>query len=363
MKVAVLGASGFIGTRIVEMMRLDGGDEVRPVVRSPAHLARLSKFSLDSRIADARDEPALTVAFAGCDVVVHAIAGSADMIVAGVAPVYRAAQRARVRRLIYLSSASVHGQAPLAGTTEESPLSDRQVLEYNNAKVRAERLLQSLRARGDVEVVILRPSIVFGPRSFWVGNFADALLSDQAYLVNNGKGICNSIYVDNLVHGIKLAASSASADRHAFFLSDEEEVTWHDLYKPIAEAVGFNLDQVQNVEPVFPTAPSSFLKRAKASSAARAAASMLPQRLRRALSAGFAAGQNQRRTHSPWAPPNLQTRASIEMSLLYTCTVRLSDCRARRILGYRPLITFSEACQRTVGWLEFAGYPLVSSPA
>ena len=188
-KVAVVGANGFIGTRIVEMFTLNCFAEVRPVVQNYSSLARASRFNLDSRVADAFDQKALEAAFQGCDVVVHAVAGDIKTVLGTLRPVYGAAQKAGVHRLVYLSSASVHGQAPQPGTDEDSVLSDRQVLPYNNAKVRAERALSQLRSQGDVEIVILRPGIVFGPRSSWVSNFADHLLSGNAALLNRGQGI------------------------------------------------------------------------------------------------------------------------------------------------------------------------------
>jgi nucleoside-diphosphate-sugar epimerase len=47
------------------------------------------------------------------------------------------------------------------------------------------------------------------------------------------------------------------------------------------------------------------------------------------------------------------------MCLLYTCRYKLSDEKAQRLLGYRPAVSFSEGCDRTTGWMEFAGYPVV----
>src|SRR4030095_6944302 len=134
-------------------------------------------FDLDGAVADVFDQTALRHAFADCAVVVHAVAGDPTVIVGSLAPVYRAAQAAGVRRLVYLSPASVHGQAPAPGTNEESPLNEHQPLAYNNAKVRAERALLKLREQGDVEVVLLRPGIVWGPRSAWIANFTTALLA------------------------------------------------------------------------------------------------------------------------------------------------------------------------------------------
>ena len=122
MTIAIVGANGFIGGRAVEMLHLESKFKLRPVVRSYASLARLARFKLDWKIADARDERALRQSFEGCEFVIHAVTGDPRTILDTLAPVYRAADACGVRRLIYLSTASVHGQAPAAGTDEWTPL-------------------------------------------------------------------------------------------------------------------------------------------------------------------------------------------------------------------------------------------------
>ena len=61
-RMAILGAGGFIGNRAVEMLHLGGRFEVIPVVRTAQSLALASRFELDSRVADGRDKAALGVA-------------------------------------------------------------------------------------------------------------------------------------------------------------------------------------------------------------------------------------------------------------------------------------------------------------
>jgi nucleoside-diphosphate-sugar epimerase len=361
-KVAVLGGGGFIGTRLVEMLHLEGMTEVRPVVRRVSSLARPSRFWLDCRVADAFDRKALRTAFSGCEAVVHAVAGDPGVILGTLAPAYEAAEEAGVRRLVYLSTASVHGQAPEAGTTEESPLRRRQTLEYNNAKVRAELRLRRLRARGSVELVLLRPGIVFGPRSSWVSSFADALLEGTAYLIDRGSGVCNSIYVDNLVHAIRAALTAPGVDGEAFLLGDREQVTWADLYRPIAAALGFDLASVAeaSVPPRVPALRKS-LDRALASKTARRASSILPGRVRRAARSALAPLEAAPSTSS-WALPRARKAvATPEMALLYRCRYKLPFDKAARILGYEPRVPFDLGCRRTVAWLEFAGYPVIDA--
>jgi 2-alkyl-3-oxoalkanoate reductase len=355
-RVAVLGASGFIGSRLCEMMHLGAMAEMRPVVRTPSGMALLSRLRIEGRVADALDERALTSAFEGCDVVVHAVAGSPDLITGSLAPVYNAAQQAGARRLVYLSTASVHGQSPAPGTTEESPIAGQQPIPYNNAKVRAEQMLRRLRQRGTVELIMLRPGIVFGPRSYWVGSFAEALLSGQAYQMAHGRGICNSLYVDNLVHAIFLALSAPGVDGEAFLIGDQETVTWADLYRPIAEFLGFNFHKLPHAHAVTATRGKQRQHSPARSSAFRTLASRLPPHLRKAISTAIAP-VSRPPPNSPWDPkPTSNIEATLEMSLLYQCQYKFPTDKAKRLLGYDPPVTFLEGCRRTVDWLKFAAY-------
>jgi nucleoside-diphosphate-sugar epimerase len=289
---------------MTEMLHLNGWAEARPIVRRFAALAPLSRFDLDCRIADAFDHAGLRAAFRGCEVVIHAVAGDRRTILGTLATTYDSAQEAGVRRLIYLSTASVHGQTPMPGTNEDSPLNDRQCLPYNNSKVHAEWKLHKLRSRGTVEVVILRPGLVTGPRSSWIVNFAEDLLAGRAYLNNRGRGICNSIYIDNLVHAIYLSATGAGIDKHAFLVGDQETVTWSDLYRPVAGALGFDIAQVP--EAILPANTATWFDRLKkiyASEHGQALLSVFPMRLKRAVVSALSSYFRQSSPLSPWTMP------------------------------------------------------------
>jgi 2-alkyl-3-oxoalkanoate reductase len=367
--VAILGANGCIGRRLVEYLHLGGLAQVRPVVRRPNALAGLAVFDLDFRVADALDGEALQRALAGCEVLVHCVAGDARTIVGAVGPAYAAAQRAGVRRLVYLSSASVHGQAPTPGTDESSVLRDDQPIAYNNAKVRAERQLQQLRAGGDVELVILRPGIVTGPRSYWVGRFASALVAGTASLVNGGQGICNSLHVDNLAHAVHLAMHAREADGHAFLLGDAETVRWADLYRPIAGALGFDLADLPTA--VYRPARTRLLDRIELLQRHKVVGPVLariPKRVRRIayvalVSPVQVSGQGSPWTHPDWSAgaPSAPT-ATLEMDLLGRCGYKLPHAKAQALLGYEPVVSFEEGMRRTLGWLQFAGFPVSTLP-
>jgi nucleoside-diphosphate-sugar epimerase len=350
-KVGILGANGFIGSRLVEIYHLDGRAEVRPIVRRASALASASRFALDGHVADALDQAALEAAFDGCDAVIHAVAGDPQTITGSMIPVYQAAAKAGCQRLIYLSTASVHGQSPAPGTTEDSALSVRQPIEYNNAKVRAERILADMRRSERLETVVLRPGIVFGPRSRWVAALADDLLAGRAYLVDGGNGICNSIYVDNLAHAVWLALQTPGAAGRVYFVGDRETVTWREFYRPVVAALGMDLQQVPNVE----YRPEPLLRRLadlRHFKAVSYLASRLPHRLRGRLRDFLPGSGPEGGADAPSIVPTL------EKALLHTCRVKLPCDAALAELGYEPPIAFEEACRRSIGWLAFAGYPV-----
>lgn len=359
MKWAVLGASGFVGSRFIEKMHLTGEASVRPIVRSFSSLARLARFELDWRVTDLTDVPKLTEALQGCDVLLHSIVGDESVILGSIPPVYEAAQRAGIRRIVYLSSSSVHGLAPHPSTTEETPLSDQQPFAYNNAKVRAERSWTKLRPTGKVEVVGLRPSIVFGPRSRWCSDLASDALAGTAYLLNNGNGICNTIYIDNLLQAIACAAQAPQVDGHYFLLRDQETVTWKDFYQPILEACGADLQDVHQVEaPEFHRSGQPPLARLRSYPLLQMIKPLVPLAAIRMGKAALEALPTPP-TPSPW-PSDEKTRPQVtaEMAALQQCNWRMSCAKAEKLLGYKPQISFAEGMELSIGWLKFAGYPV-----
>lgn len=363
MKVAIVGASGFVGTRLLEKWRLEGAFEPVPVARSFSSLAVMARFELPWRVCGLTDAAALARAFEGCEAVVHAAIGDPAQIVEMAGNIYLAAKAAGVKRLVVLSSSSVHGQAPDPGTNEESPLHERHAMAYNTAKVRAERLLHQLAADGAVQVVMLRPSVVFGPRSRWVADVATQLLEGSACLIRDGGALCNTIYVDNLVHAIERSLVVPEAAGQVFLVGDAERVTWRDFYAPIADALGLNMDAVRSVEP--PVFSKPLKERVGALTSRPAVQRLLPlfpgklKRLSKLLIA------NWRDTPLPnaWTLPG-ETPCAVteELALLGQCQWRLPIEKARRVLGYDPGVPFAEGMRRSIGWLKFAGYPVIDSP-
>ena len=356
LKVAVIGANGFVGSRVVEQWHLEDRADVVPVVRRPEAAAAVLRFGLDCRIADALDERGLTRALAGCDAVVYAGAGSRPFVTQSPASVVRAAARADAGTVIYLSSMAVHGWNPRSGTGEATPLPRRHPLPYNRWKVRGEQALRSASRDTGTRFVILRPGIVYGPRSQWIDRFARAVLEGSAYVIAGGRGVCNGIYIDNLVHAVDLALQREEAAGEAFLVADDDAVTWRMLYEPVCRALGCSWDVVADLEPRSPRpTPSERLLAFTEDPAARVVIDRIPGALRKPIRRMAVRPLAQERSQAVPRRPGLET------SILQTCGYRFPTTKARRLLGFEPPIPFDEACRRTVAWLGFAGYPVAAA--
>jgi 2-alkyl-3-oxoalkanoate reductase len=356
-QVAVIGANGFIGSRLIEMFHLGNVCSLVPIVRDVRGLARLSRFDMEGRLADARDPAALAKALEGCDAMVDCTVGMPRDIEVTARSLVTAASRAGIRRIIYLSSASVHGQNPSTACDENTPLSDRQEMPYNNAKVRAEKRLLADAARNGVELFVLRPSIVFGPRDRWITTLASELRRGGAWLIEEGSGVCNTIYVDNLVESIRCCLKApARAAGSPYLVTDAEALTWRDVYEASASALGIDFSTVQCIA----TPPDPARGRAERMQEIRVSAlsqrliNRIPVKLKRVVK-GAMDGLRQPHSHNPWASlPKSEASPSREMVLLQRCRHRFPITKATRELGYVPVVSFQEALKRTIEWLRWA---------
>jgi 2-alkyl-3-oxoalkanoate reductase len=221
----------------------------------------------------------------------------------------------------------------------------------------ASRLLE-LRQAGNVEVVMLRPGIVYGPRSAWTAGFADELLAGQAYLVGGGSGVCNGIYIDNLVHAIRLAANASNVDGRAYLVSDAAEFTWRDLCRPIAEALGYKVEHLP--DPPVAGENSNLMRRLRRMPSVVQTYRKLPDPIRHGLRAAYDSYRSKRSRTGEVIASHTLLKASYERALLHCCGYRLPMDRARFELNFEPIVSFEEGCRRSVAWLEFAGYPVAN---
>lgn len=349
-QVAIIGASGFIGLRTTELFLKNDSFKVIPIVRKFASLAVLARNQLDWRIADPLDEIALSQSLAGCEVCVHVAIGDPFQIIEMAKVAYRACAKAGVKRLVWMSSASVHGQCPTPGTSEASRIRPHHPLAYNNAKVKAELALEYLQRDGIVQVVRLRPGVVYGPRSRWIYDAAKSILQGKALWLNSGDGIFNGVYVDNLVHSILLAIETSDATGNAFLVGDNEVTYWKDLLLPIAghlgrDASAFHPAGLRTIT-VDRMDWRNWLVTRKWYGLI---GPHIPGKWKKAIKDATA---HQQSTDSQSVQ---EVHLSREMQLLQQCNWKLPNEKAQRILGYNPPVTFRQGVAFSLDWLDFIG--------
>ncbi len=136
--------------------------------------------------------------------VVNLTMGDDKRIVGDVQSIHAACQKAEVPLFVHISSAEVFGRAEAQHLSDDSAPDGQHWMAYALAKTAAETWLRS-QSDGPVQIVILRPGLIWGPGSGWLVEPAKALIDGTAYLFNGGRGICNLIHVDNLIEHLRSA--------------------------------------------------------------------------------------------------------------------------------------------------------------
>jgi nucleoside-diphosphate-sugar epimerase len=248
-RVAVTGASGFVGQCVCAALRAQG-HEVRAVVR------RAGSAPAGTLVAEVPglEATALAGAFAGCHAVVHLAARvhvmretAADPLaefrrvnVLGAETAYRAACATGVRRFVLLSSVKVHGEGRATPYVEGDPPAPADP--YGVSKLEAERGLTAARAAGGAaDLVVLRAPLVYGPGVG--GNFRRLIrlaeLAQRWPLPLGGLGNRRSLVaVQNLADAIRFVLQSRPAGDRTFLVSDGEDVSTSDLIARLARALG-----------------------------------------------------------------------------------------------------------------------------
>ena len=147
-----------------------------------------------------------------------------------------ACAKAKVRRLVQASSIAVYDGWPAQDLTEASP-KDGGGHEYKRTKRLIELDLMARAAAGDFEAVVLQPTIVYGP---FGGLWTDAIVErlQAGAIAAPQEGLCNGVYVDDVVAAFLSAATAPDASGEAFIVSGPAPFRWFDLITGYAEALG-----------------------------------------------------------------------------------------------------------------------------
>jgi 2-alkyl-3-oxoalkanoate reductase len=364
-KYAVLGAGGFVGAALVERLYRSGAQVVPLIRRIGTGGALLARFALPQRLANVLDQESLKTAFAGTDVVFHCVTGDRAAIVQGLENSLAAAQAAGVRRFVYLSSAVVYGFRPKAAVEESSLIDPPSWSDYAKNKASAEKIVAKWSGRP--EIVVLRPSIIYGPRSKdWSEAPARQIVAGTAYLVDQGRGHMNEIHISHLLDAMLLAAHHAAAANQSYVVQDGFGRTWQDYYRSLCELLGVEFATVAEFSWQDVARNSSKLTRYQqwAKDAPRVLRSVVWQdpvkswlkrapgyeSFRRFASAGPAHSvKNGSGRQMPAITPELG------IALLHTYPQPLVDAKIRAELGFTSRLSVAKTLEGLGRWYRFMG--------
>jgi nucleoside-diphosphate-sugar epimerase len=240
MKALVTGATGFIGSHLVDVL-LERNCEVRAMARTTSARCTLARGA-QTVIGDVRDPGSLTKAAQGVDIVFHCAAHVGewgapgdyyDINVTGMKNMIDAAAAAGVARFMDVSSVAVHSNHNHDHSTEDALIRKSGVL-YNDSKVDAEKLVWAAHEQGRIRATTIRPVMVWGPRDrIYFPKMIHALRKRVFAYMGSPDSIAGLAHVRNVVDIIVRAAENEDAVGQAFIAADGCETTVRDIVEAL----------------------------------------------------------------------------------------------------------------------------------
>ncbi len=246
MKVLITGATGLLGGHLIKELQ-QRGEDIRALVLPVENADRLEKQGVEVVRGDITDANTLGSAVKGIELIFH-LAGMmgvwrplADyrlVNVTGSENLYKAAQKAGVRRYIHTSSHTVYGLGYGRFLTENDALRPDPD-PYSITKAEGDRLIRRLMLNSNVETVILRPGTFFGPGDrLHYGRMAQKMKDGKGVIIGRGDNALPFCYVTDVVQGFLLAAYHENAPGNVYNITNDRPLTQLEMFNAIADAVG-----------------------------------------------------------------------------------------------------------------------------
>jgi nucleoside-diphosphate-sugar epimerase len=323
LRVLVTGATGFTGGHLVRGLTARG-DDVQVLARPSSNgdgLTGVRRFD-----GDLRDPAAVERAVAGVDVVYHiaAIYRQAGLRTeeyravnaAAVRTVIEAAASAGARRVVHCSTVGVHGDVQDPPADENAPLKPGDV--YQQTKLEGEHVARQAAADTGVEVVIARPTGIYGPGDRRLLKLFRGVARRRFAILGSGDILYHLTYIDDLIEGFRLCGTVTAAAGRTYILAGPEVTTLKDLVRIVADEAG-----------------------------------VAPPRIHLPVWPFWIAGALCEAACKPFGiePPLYRRRVDF-----FTKSRAFDISRARAELGYAPQVSLREGIRRTLAWYRSAGW-------
>lgn len=233
MKIVLIGASGFVGTRLLELLRENDEYELKNI-----DLQQSPFFPELTVIGDVRDQKCLDKELSGADCVILLAAQHRDDVspetlyydtnVGGMEVTLRAMEKNKVKRIIFYSSVAVYGlnkQNP----DEEHPADPFN--HYGKSKWQAECVLREWGKKyPDCNINILRPTVIFGERNRGnVYNLLRQIAGGKFWMVGKGNNKKSMAYVGNIAAFTRYMICHLKLGYNVFNYVDKPDYSMNEL--------------------------------------------------------------------------------------------------------------------------------------
>lgn len=248
MKVALIGASGFVGTRLLSLLREDNKYELTNIDLLPSHF-----FNDITVIGDVREQAQMDEKLAGFDCVVLLAAQHRDDVsptslyydtnVGGMKVTLKAMEKNGINRLVFFSSVAVYG---LNKDNPDESFTPDPFNHYGKSKWQAEQVLQDwYKTHQDWNVNIIRPTVIFGERNRGnVYNLLKQISSGRFLMVGKGNNVKSMAYVGNVVAFVKFMIENVKEGYNVFNYIDKPDMTMNELVPHVGKVLGKHIPAI-----------------------------------------------------------------------------------------------------------------------
>lgn len=328
-RILVTGASGFIGSHLVEYLieQKISLDRIRLLIPQTEPLTNLPKLNFDIVRDDIRNEKAVRKAIEGVDIVYHLAALTIDggkyyskeeyddVNVKGTTNLLNACKDKKIKKIIFFSSIAVYGLPAFVGNiknwNENQPKNPKEI--YGISKLTAEEKIKEAHKTWGLPYVILRPTSVYGPRDRRnLLELYKAIKKHIFFYIGNGENKMDYVFVKDVARAAYLASESKQTNGE-YIIGTGKPSTLNEIAFLVAKSINTTIPHLH-----------------------------IPKSV--ALPVSFAV---------LWVSRLLRIQP-----LLFPDRVRVMtrDCyydiqKAEKELGYKPLFSFEKGSQITGRWL------------